>query len=380
MESEKTPGTDGLPAEFYKVFWKDVSSTLISALNYAYETGKLSITQRRGIIKLIPKKDAEPFFIKNWRPLTLLNSDYKIAAKSIANRLKPLLPDLINYDQTGFIRGRFIGENIRLIDSVICYAKENNIPGLLLFLDFEKAFDTIEWPFIRKTFQHFGFGSSILKWLNLFYCCPESCVLNNGWASDFFEIQKGVRQGCPLSPYLFVLAVEVLAKAIRENKSIKGIFVNGKEIKLSQYAGDTTLILDGTKESLIASLKTLDDFYEVSGLKLNDKKTEAFWIGANCNKDEISILGRNFKWPKCKVKALGVWFSNDPEVTATLNYNEKLDKVRNVLSCWKYRRLTLVGKITVLKSLVASQLVYVLSPLHTNVKIIKEVNKEWKRR
>ena len=224
MESEKTPGTDGLPAEFYKVFWKDVSSTLISALNYAYETGKLSITQRRGIIKLIPKKDAEPFFIKNWRPLTLLNSDYKIAAKSIANRLKPLLPDLINYDQTGFIRGRFIGENIRLIDSVICYAKENNIPGLLLFLDFEKAFDTIEWPFIRKTFQHFGFGSSILKWLNLFYCCPESYVLNNDWASDFFEIQKGVRQGCPLSPYLFVLAVEVLAKAIRENKSIKGIF------------------------------------------------------------------------------------------------------------------------------------------------------------
>ena len=375
MESEKTPGTDGLPAEFYKVFWKDVSSTLISALNYAYETGKLSITQRRGIIKPIPKKDAEPFFIKNWRPLTLLNSDYKIAAKSIANRLKPLLPDVINYDQTGFIRGRFIGENIRLIDSVICYAKENNIPGLLLFLDFEKAFDTIEWPFIRKTFQHFGFGSSILKWLNLFFCCPESCVLNNGWASDFFEIQKGVRQGCPLSPYLFVLAVEVLAKAIRENKSIKGIFVNGKEIKLSQYADDTTLILDGTKESLIASLKTLDDFYEVSGLKLNDKKTEAFWIRANCNKDEISILGRNFKWPKCKVKALGVWFSNDPEATATLNYNEKLDKVRNVLSCWKYRRLTLVGKITVLKSLVASQLVYVLSPLHTNVKIIKEVNK-----
>ena len=113
----------------------------------------------------------------------------------------------------------------------------------------KKLFDTTEWPFIRKTFQHFGFGSSILKWLNLFYCCPESCVLNNGWASVFFEIQKGVRQGCRLSPYLFVLAVEVLAKAIRENKSVKGIFVNGKEIKLSQYADDTTLILDGTKES-----------------------------------------------------------------------------------------------------------------------------------
>ena len=159
-----------------------------------------------------------------------------------------------------------------------------------------------EWPFIRKTFQHFGFGNSILKWLNLFYCRSESCVLNNGWASDFFEIQRGVRQGCPLSPFLFVLSVEVLAKAIRENQSIKGIFVNRREIKLSQYADDTTLILDGTKESQKASLKTLDDFYEVSGLKLNDKKIEVLWIGANSGNDGISPPGKTFKWHKYKVK------------------------------------------------------------------------------
>ena len=147
-----------------------------------------------------------------------------------------------------------------------------------MFLDFEKAFDMIEWSFIRRTFQHFGFGSSMLKWLNPFYCRPESCFLNNGWASDFFEIQRGVRQGCPLSPYLFVLSVEVLAKAIRQNKSIKGIFVNSREIKLSQYEDDTILILDGTKESLRASLKTLDDFYEVSGLKRNDKTRKPFGL------------------------------------------------------------------------------------------------------
>ncbi|KAL9974171.1 hypothetical protein ACROYT_G011182, partial [Oculina patagonica] len=117
-------------------------------LNFAYDTGQLSITQRRGIIKLIPKKDAEPYLIKNWRPLTLLNCDYKLAAKAIANRIRKYLPNVINNDQTGFIKGRFIGENIRLIDSIIRYAKEKNIPGLLLFLDFEKAFDTVEWPFI----------------------------------------------------------------------------------------------------------------------------------------------------------------------------------------------------------------------------------------
>ena len=134
----------------------------------------------------------------------------------------------------------------------------------------------------------------------------------------------------------------MLAEAIRENKSITGTFVKRREIKLRQYADDTTLILDGTKESLRASLKTLDDFYEVSGLKLNDKKPKALWIGANSGKDGISTPARNFKWPKYKVKALGVWFSIDPEATATLNYIGKLDKVRNVLSCWKYVDLPLL--------------------------------------
>ncbi|MCV6629109.1 MAG: reverse transcriptase family protein, partial [Flavobacteriaceae bacterium] len=144
--------------------------------------------------------------------------DYKIAAKAIANRLKNVLPTLINHDQTGFLKGRFIGENIRLIDSIICHARENNIPGLILFLDFEKAFDTIEWSFIRDTLKYFGFGIGIIKWMNLFYGRPESYILNNGWASDFFGIRRGVRQGCPLSPYLFVLAAEVLAKPCGKTK------------------------------------------------------------------------------------------------------------------------------------------------------------------
>ena len=121
----------------------------------------------------------------------------------------------------------------------------------------------------------------------------------------------------------------------------------------------------------------MDDFYEASGLKLNDKKTEALWIGSKRGSSEVQLPERNFKWPNHKVKALGVWLSVDPETTATLNYDEKLEKVRNTLSCWKYRRLTPIGKITVQKSLVVSQLVYVLSPLRLNVKAIKEVNKRF---
>ena len=168
MAPDKSPGIDGITAEFYKVFWQDIADDLLDAINYGFEKGQLSVTQRRGKFKLIPKKDAELNQVKNWRPITLLNCDYKIAAKAIANRVKKALPKLINNDQTGFLKGRFIGENIRLIDGVIKFAATKNIPGLLLFLDFENAFDTVEWAFIHKTLQHFNFGPSLVKCINTF--------------------------------------------------------------------------------------------------------------------------------------------------------------------------------------------------------------------
>ena len=164
-------------------------------VTYSYNIRKLSISQRRGIIKLIPKKDAELNLIKNWRPLTQLNCDYKIATKAIASSIKAVIPTLISDDQTGFIKGIFIGENIRLIDSFIKHTAETDMPGLLLFLDFEKAFETLEWSFIQKTFLHLSFGSSLLNRIKVFYCNIESCTLNNGWGSDFFKLDTGVTQG-----------------------------------------------------------------------------------------------------------------------------------------------------------------------------------------
>ena len=135
MDWEKTPGTDGLPAEFYNIFWKDLSRLLISALNYSYDEGSLSITHRRGIIKLVPKRDAEfePHLIKNWRPLTLLNCDYKIAAEAIANRIKSVIPKLINNDQTCFLKGRFIGENIGLIDNIMKVPLKKTSRGIAFY-------------------------------------------------------------------------------------------------------------------------------------------------------------------------------------------------------------------------------------------------------
>ena len=122
-----------------------------------------------------------------------------------------------------------------------------------------------------------------------------------------------------------------------------------KEIKLSQYADDTTLILDGSEESLLESLKIIDYFGNISGLRLNSKKTEALWIGASADWDFKLCPQKDFKWPKKKVRALGVWLSTDPDVTISLNYKDKTEKIKLILGCWKLRRLGLLGKITVLK-------------------------------
>ena len=207
-----------------------------------------------------------------------------------------------------------------------------------------------------------------------YYSNIESCVLNNGRSTDFFKLERGVRQGCPLSPYLFVLGVEILAEKIRKNETIKGITVSENEIKVSQYADDTTFILHGSKESLICALQVLENFILVSGLKLNNRKTEALWIGAYKDRGDKLCPGKNLKWIKQKGKALGVWFSTNPEQVLEANYADKLAKVSNSLGCWELRRLSLLGKITVLKSLKVSQLVYILSPLPTNQRVLEEIN------
>ena len=192
--------------------------------------------------------------------------------------MKKVLPKLINNDQTGFIKNRFIGENIRLIDYIINYTNTEQIEGLFLFIDFEKAFDSIEWSFIEKTLKYYNFGNSFITWIKLFYTDIYSCVQNNGWSSDFFTLSRGVRQGCPLSPYLFILCAEILGNAVRNDPKVRGI--KALECKISQYADDTTFILDGSQSSFSRSFYLLDAFASISGLRVNYDKTEALWIGS----------------------------------------------------------------------------------------------------
>ena len=161
FQEDKAPGEDGFTAEFYKYFFELLGNDLIASFNEAQLKGELSISQRRGVITLTPKEDGSLLDLSNWRPITLLNVDYKIAAKAIAKRLEQVLPDLIHPDQTGFVKGRYIGENIRLIADVMEATKTHNLTGILTSLDFRKAFDSLEWPFIMKTLDSFNFGGDI---------------------------------------------------------------------------------------------------------------------------------------------------------------------------------------------------------------------------
>ena len=186
MKNNKSPGSDGLTTEFYKIFWRDLRKYYTDSINYSYEMGSLTQLQKQGIINVIPKKDKELTNLNNWRPLSLLNTDYKIATKTIANRIKDVLPTIIQDSQTGFMKNRYIGENIRLIYDTIDYVNEHNKPGLLFFADFEKAFDSLDHTFMLNCLSHFNFGNSLKRWIEVFYNDISGCVSNNGHMSEFF--------------------------------------------------------------------------------------------------------------------------------------------------------------------------------------------------
>ena len=195
--------------------------------------------------------------------MTLLYVVYKIASSAIANRLKLVLDEIIDKDQTGFLKGRYSGENTRLIYDLMNYTEQNNIPGLLLLIDFEKAFGSVSWSFIQKVLKFLNFGPTIRRWIETFYNSITASVIQCGHMSEFFNIGRGCRQGDPLSPYIFILCAEFLAVKIRQNRNIKGIHINDIEYKISQYADDTSMFLDGSSESLNNTLSELEKFANI---------------------------------------------------------------------------------------------------------------------
>ena len=182
---------------FFNFCWKDIGAFVFRSLKYGYESGNLSQFQSQGVITCIPKGGKDRRYMGNWCPISLLNTDLKIASAVLANRLKQVLSFIIRDTQKGFMKDRFMGENTRLLYDLMHYLEENDLDGLLLLVNFEKAFDSVEWEFLIKALKSFNFGPSICKWFKTLYAESKRCVINNGHMSNFFNLKQGCRQEIP---------------------------------------------------------------------------------------------------------------------------------------------------------------------------------------
>ena len=369
MARRKAPGLDGLPMEFYVKFWDVLGPDLVSVLNSCLDSGCLSLSQRRGVISLTFKK-GDRLDPRNWRPITLLNVDYKLASRVIAGRLLKVIHLVVNKDQTCGVPGRFIGENVALLRDVVDYASSSGAPIAILSLDQEKAFDRVDWPFMRSTLSAMGFGPSFISWVDLFYHRVQSSVNVNGYLSPFFGLSRGVRQGCPLSPLLYVLVSEVLAVNIRCNPRISGLCLPGSVplSPISQYADDTSLILN-SDDSIKAVFETYALFEKASGAKLNQAKSKGLWLGSWSGRSDPPVA---LDWSSTKLKVLGVFLG--PGNLDEDNWRPRIDAVDHVLKSWRSRVLSFRGKALVVNALALSRVWYVASLIHMPAWVQKELS------
>ena len=332
----------------------------------------MSYSQRSSILSLLFKK-GDPLCLDNYRPISLLNVDLKLISHVLAQRLKKVLPNIINVDQTGYVKNRFIGFNLRQIQDIIDYADIYKIEGAIIFVDFAKAFDSLEWNFMLNTLKHFGFNESFINWVKTLYTDIQTCVMNNGWVSEMFKNTRGIRQGCPLSALLFVLSVEIMASRLRNNKDIKGFQIKIDEkthsIKISQLADDTTLFCT-SKEEIYIAFNEIETFGSFSGLLMNKNKTGGIWVGKlKHSKDKI----QGIKWCEKPIKTLGVYFGNNKEECEKLNWENKIDKMNTLFFSWGKRNLTILGKIMIIKALVIPIFTFVASACVVPDKYRKEI-------
>lgn len=375
MKRNKAPGMDGLPIEFYQVFWNEIGEILVNAFNESFKKGQMSSSQRKGLITLIYKKGNSDE-LKNWRPVTLLNCDYKIVATVLAVRTQKVLASVIMDTQVGYIKGRLGGFNVRIVQDIINYMKAKIMEGALMFVDFTKAFDVIDLAFINKCLEKLNFGDEFRNWVAVLYKQIQSSVIVNGQITEQFDIQRGIRQGCPLSALLFVIAAEFLANRIRSNENIKGICfdeTNGQfELKVLQYADDTTFFVRDL-ESLETILNELEVFGRVAGPKINKEKTALLWIG---NKEKRWKLPNiDMLWTEGPVKYLGFSISMSEKVACEVDWENKLEKMQRLLDNWRKRNLTLFGRVMIIKSLALSQVVHLLMFNQVPSSIIIRLNK-----
>ena len=362
MKLDKTPGSDGWPVEMYQTFWDMLSVPLLELTQQVYTDKCLHETALTGILNLIPKGGKDSRYLKNLRPITLLNTDYKIIEKMLARRLDKVLPNIIHSDQTGFMAGRHISSNIRKIFDVMQYCKINNIDGVLLNLDFAKCFDNIAFSAILGSLDFLGFPNYIKNWITTLYSNFNVKVQNNGKFTNYIPVEKSVHQGGCVSVQLFLLCAEIVALELRQCSAIQGIPVQDIVNLLNQYADDMNISSLFEQSSLNSIFHHLNAFRANAGFQLNYDKTELYRIGPLHGSDVQLYTKNAVKWTNQPINILGVDIDYGTDVIRR-NYSSIIRRTHDTLSMWKNRSLSLLGKINIINTLVASLYVYKLTVL-----------------
>ncbi|CAI5972029.1 unnamed protein product [Closterium sp. NIES-65] len=279
LPAGKAPRQDGLPKEFFEHNWELLGWAVMREVRSFESSGKLSEAFTTAVTILLHKK-GDRDDLGNYRPITLLSFFYKLLAKVLANRIKAVLPRVISDKQFGFLPGRSLADAVSLVTDVIDAAEEEDEDWLLLLVDFQKAYNFVSRDYLFVMLGNMGFPVKFVRWVKGLHDGAATRMLLKGWVGDRVAMDKGVRQGCPLAPYLFLCAVEPLCQEIGWRKlGVRKRGVKG-ELAFIGYADDTTLVLRG-REQVISAGKLLDEFAEISGLKVNRRKTTLMPLGKN---------------------------------------------------------------------------------------------------
>ena len=370
-KNDSAPGMSGFTYEYYKRFWHLLGFFLVESANYSFESGVLPDCLSCGVITLLPKDGKCKKSLANWRPLMMLCIEYKLISGAIAERLGRVIGNLISTDQCGFVRGRFIGEVTRTVYDTMHYYKSKNLTGLLLLVDFRKAFDCIDHSFIFKCLTHFGFTDNFVSWIKLLVLNFKAVTNYVGNLSRPFLLGRGAKQGDPVSSLLFILSVEILALKIQN--SINGLNIGNFYIKKALYADDLTIFLEYSEIELENAIAILEQFRMLSGLQINNDKTQCVVIGNVPNNRKLCPhLG--LKWEQ-DFKLLGILFNGNLE-SMECNYEKTIEKVKKVIHNWRFRHLTVYGRTVIVKSLLLSKFANLLLALpDMSPVMIKDIEK-----
>ena len=362
LSDNSCPGVDGLTPKFYKKYWGILKKDLKDAYQHMFESGEMPMSLSEGLIYLIPKTKGVSEDICKWRPITLLNTSYKLFAKLLSSRLQEVLPKIIHVSQTGFMRERSIMDNVFTFWEATAVAVKNKQNLVVLLLDFEKAYDRVDWNFLEGTMHHLGFNTAWIKGVSCLYRNAHSQVLLAGGVGPRFNITRSVRQGCPLAPFLFLLFAEAMHAFISSQSiGLRGLAMpmHGQDILDSEFADDTALYVDGTLTNLQQVQGALSQFCIASGAKLNWEKTVAFWVSKE--PPPCWAPHHTFQWTQrgVAVRYLGVQVGIDlvPELHAA----PLLLTLRKKLFLWSHAKLSLAGRVIVANHVLLSTVWYIAS-------------------